>query len=244
MKIAICDDSIEDLIKIEKLLQQYVSSSPTPDFQIEKYSNPSKLCKQIQQKQLADVYLLDIMMEDNSGIDIGRQLRKTGSEPIIIYITSSDDFALDAYHVHAARYLLKPVQKTDLFEALDYSFSHMGSQNGPVYLVKTKMGLITVPFFKIEYIENVSRTLDVHLADGEIFKSIFIRKSFDEEIKELLSDKSFLHVHKSFIVNLRYVRKLTSNSIIMESGKNIPVSKTRTSDVKKEYLLFVSEQYR
>lgn len=244
MKIAICDDSIEDLIKIEKLLQQYEKASQNLNFQIEKFSNPSRLCDRIQQKNLADIYLLDIVMAEKDGIDIGRQLRKTGNEPIIIYITSSDDFALDAYHVHAARYLLKPLKEADFFEALDYSVAHLEVPKGPVYLIKTKDGLVSVPFSKIEYIENASRTLDVHLTDGETVKSIFIRKSFDEEIKQLLNSKSFLHVHKSFIVNLKYIKKLTSDSIIMESGKCIPVSKTRTAGVKKEYLLFISEQYR
>ncbi|MDE7016526.1 MAG: DNA-binding response regulator, partial [Lachnospiraceae bacterium] len=76
MKIAICDDSIEDLIKIEKLLKQYEASSKSLDFQIEKFSNPSKLCEQIRQKNIANIYLLDIIMAGNDGIDIGRLLRK------------------------------------------------------------------------------------------------------------------------------------------------------------------------
>ena len=102
----------------------------------------------------------------------------------------------------------------------------------------------SIPYFKIEYIENASRILDIHLTDGESIKSIFIRKSFDSEIEGLLRDKSFLQIHKSFVINLKYVKKLTQNSVIMESGANLPVSKARSTGVKKEYLLFVSEQYR
>ena len=82
------------------------------------------------------------------------------------------------------------------------------------------------------------------MTDGEDVKSIFIRQSFDLELEELLRDKNFLQVHKSFVVNMKYVKKLTQNNIIMESGKSVPVSKARSAGVKKEYLLFVSEQYR
>ena len=101
-----------------------------------------------------------------------------------------------------------------------------------------------MPYSKIEYIENASRMLNVHLTDSTVIKSIFIRKSFDEEISALLEGQNFLQVHKSFVIHLKYVKKLMPDSIIMESGKSIPVSKTRAAGVKKEYLLYVSEQYR
>ena len=244
MKIAICDDNIEDLMKIEKLLNQYTKLYPNIDFTIEKYSDPSKLYNRIQNKELADIYLLDMIMSEKTGIEIGRQLRKTGCENTIIYITSSEDFALDAYHLHAARYLLKPIRETDFFEALDHALSYSELKKGPVYLVKTRDGLTSTPYSRIEYIENVSRTLDIHLANGENIKSIFIRKSFDDEVGELLCNKNFLQVHKSFVINLKYVKKLLPDSVLMENGKSIPESKRRTADVKREYLLFNSEQYR
>ena len=86
--------------------------------------------------------------------------------------------------------------------------------------------------------------MNVHLVDGETITSIFIRKSFDEEIKDLIQNRNFIRVHKSFLVNLKYIKKLTRNDVTMDSGMNIPVSRKSSLDVKKEYLLFVSEQYR
>lgn len=244
MKIVICDDNIEDLIKIEKLINQYIKLYPNLEILTEKYSDPRKLYNRICEKDLADIYLLDMIMSEKTGIDLGRQLLKSSSDSIIIYITSSTDFALDAYSLHAERYLLKPLRETDLFEALDYALSSREIKKGPVFLIKTREGLVSAPHSKIEYVENVSRTLEIHLTDKEIIKSIFIRKSFDEEIEELLWDKNFLQVHKSFVINLKYVKKLLPNSVVMESGITIPVSKKRTAEVKKEYLLFYSEQYR
>ena len=127
---------------------------------------------------------------------------------------------------------------------MDYALASTEIKNGPLYLVKTKGGFVSIPYSKIEYIENASRVLDIHLTDGENIKSIFIRKSFDTEIEELLNDKSFLQVHKSFVINLKHVKRLTMNNVVMESGKSIPVSKARSAGAKKEYLIFASEQYR
>lgn len=91
--------------------------------------------------------------------------------------------------------------------------------------MKTKDGLEQIPYSQIEYIESSSRMLEVNLTNGGKIRSICIRKSFDEEIKELLDDKSFIKVHKSFLINLRYIKKLNRSNVIMESGASIPVSK-------------------
>lgn len=244
MKIAICDDSMKDLTLLEGLLEQYHQSNATTDFQVEKFSNSSELQEKIQRKDLSDIYILDILMTPANGIALGNEIRKYNSESAIIYITSSDDFALDAFHIRAVRYLLKPVQKNLFFEALDYAFSYVELKKGPMYPIKTKNGLQSVPCSRIEYVENASRMLNVHLTDGHVITSIFIRKSFEDELGELLQNKCFLQVHKSFLINLNHVKKLDGSNVIMSNGDNIPVSKKNTANVKRQYLLFVSEQYQ
>ncbi len=244
MKIVICDDRIEDLLKMEKLLLAYGLSHAKEEFVIEKYSDPALLYHKIQENELADLYLLDMVMPERTGVEIGQLIRKCGADNIIIYITSSDDFALDAYGVHAVRYLLKPIAEAEFCEALDYALSCLKMKKEAFYLLKTKEGLVSLAYSQIEYIENSSRMLCVHLAGGDTLKSIFIRKSFDEEIKELVGDKNFMKVHKSFLINLKYVKKLNQHDILMESGNCVPVSKVRAADVKKEYLSYVIERYQ
>lgn len=253
MKIVICDDSKEDLKKVENLLAGYERTFSGEKFAVEKFSDASLLYDKISQNDLADIYILDMIMPERTGIDIGNLLEKAGKS-VIIYITSSNDFALEAYGVHAVRYLVKPVREEIFFEAMDYAVSYVeavwNSLHGEVshrearYPVKTKDGLVTVPYSDIEYIENASRILDIHMTDGSSIKSIFIRKSFDEEIREIMTDRNFVRVHKSFLINMNHIRRLTQDSCFMEGGRNIPVSKTKAAEVKKEYLLFVSEQYR
>ncbi len=244
MKITVCDDSIEDMLMIEKLLLKYKAIYPGRSFELEKFSDPSVLYHTIIEGKLADIYILDMLMPGRTGIDLGNQIRKSGSENVIIYITSSEDFSLDAYGVRAVRYLLKPVDEEKLFEALDYALFVTRVRNEPLYLVKTKDGLIQTPYSRIEYIENAYRRLEVHLTGGEVLKSLFIRRSFEEEVQEIAERKNFQQVHKSFLVNFDYVKKLTMDEILMESGSQIPVSRARAKQVKKEYLLFVSGKYR
>ncbi len=243
MKITLCDDSLTDLCEIEKMLLKYKTLYPGRDFELEKFSDPSLLCQRISSGSLADIYILDMLMPGQTGIDLGNLIRSSGSESTIIYVTSSNDYALDAYGVHAVRYLLKPVDEYRLFEALDYGLYFTKIKTEPLYVVKTKNGLSQTPFSKIEYIENTGRRLEVHLADGRILKSLFIRKSFEEETREILEKRNFQQIHKSFLVNLDYVKQLAANSITVESGRQLPVSKANAARAKREYLLFVSEKY-
>ncbi len=244
MKILICDDSPRDLAGMKELLEKYCESRACPAPELEQTSDSAALYRRIQNGEQWDVYILDILMSEKTGIDIGGLLHRTGAQSPIIYVTSSDDFALAAYGVHAVRYLLKPVREEQFFEALDYVLPRPGKKSGAVYEVKTKEGLVAVPCSRIEYVENSTRMLNVCLADGRSIKSIFIRKSFDEEIRGLTDDPAFLQVHNSFLVNMNYVDRLAQGNITMESGRCIPVSKARAAEVKKKYLMFVSQQYQ
>lgn len=244
MKIAVCDDSLEDLLKLEKLLLKYKIQYPVWDIRLEKYSDSSRLYQAILKGELADIYILDMLMPGHNGVEIGMQIRNLGCESVIIYVTSSDDYALDAYGVHAVRYLIKPVDEERLFEALDYAFAYSKIKKEPEFLLKTKDGLIQIPYSRIEYIENAGRKLEVHVNGAETLKSLFIRKSFEEEIREIVEKKNFQQVHKSFLVNLDYVKRLTVDGLIMESGIQLPVSKAKAAQVKREYLLFVSGKCR
>ena len=245
MKIVVCDDNIEDLTEIEGLLAKYKEDNADIKFDVMQFTDSAELYRRIQKEELGDIYILDMIMADKTGIDIGSLIRRTGGQSVIIYITSSDEFALEAYHVRAVRYLLKPIKAELFFEALDYAVSGIVRiKKDAEYPVKTKEGVVSVPYSQIEYIENCSRTLQVCLSGGNSINSIFIRKSFDEEVRQLAQDKRFVHVHKSFLVNMDYIEKLAQRTVMMECGKSIPVSKTRAADVKKAYLMFDSEMYR
>ena len=71
----------------------------------------------------------------------------------------------------------------------------------------------------------------------QVYKEIF---SFWEDISD--DDRNFICVHKSFLINVNHVRRLNQDHVVMDSGANIPVSKKRALKVKKEYLLFISDQ--
>lgn len=243
MKIVLCDDNEQDLLKIEEMVLEYKMSHLDRNIVLEKFSDPSRLRQSISEGNLADIYILDMLMPELTGIDLGNEIRKANIDSIIIYVTTSDDYALDAYGVHALRYILKPVSQEKLFEALDHSLSYKREAQDDVYLVKARGKIAQVRYSEIEYIENANRRLEVHMINGEILRGLVIRTSFEEETRDIAEKNNFQQVHKSFLVNLDYVKQLTQNSIVMKSGRKLPVSKARAAMVKREYLLYISGKY-
>lgn len=85
-------------------------------------------------------------MPDINGIKLGEQLRQDGYNGKIIYLTSSEEFAVNSYKVKAFDYLLKPLNKTEFFSTLNEAISAIFEKSDKNILIKTKQS------FKIQRI--------------------------------------------------------------------------------------------
>lgn len=180
-------------------------------------------------------------MPEVNGVELGKIIRKRDERAVIIYLTSFMDYAFQAFGVFAQRYLLKPMEHREFEEAMDYAIEQV-SQEQKTFNINTVDGIRLVQYHNIEYVESAFRTLQVTMADGEKVISRFLRKSFEDDMGELLERKNFIQVHKSFIVNLNYVKIYHRSHMIMQSEKVIPISKSKQAEVKRMYLKYVSEE--
>lgn len=244
MKVVICDDNLEDLSELEKLLIKYKEKNAATSFDIYKYTDSTQLYQNITEKNYADIYILDVLMPHKSGIDIGELIRIDQRDSIIIYTTTSEEYALDAYNIHAGRYLIKPLDEDKFNEAMEYALSSISEKKEPDFIMKTNSGLVSIPFSKIEYVENVSRTVCLYLTNKKIVKGLTIRTSFEDHAQELLCNDNFIQVHKSFIVNMEYIEKLSQESLTVVSEVIIPISKKKSQAVKHKYLDYVTKKYK
>ena len=244
MKIIWCDDSGYDIRQGEKLLTEYLEKRQLKEIELVKYSDAEKLYKDIEKEQNGQIYILDMLMPEYDGISIGKLIREKQKAAVIIYVTSSEEYALQAYDVQAQRYLLKPLQKERFEEALDYALSITQEKPEPVYLINTTDGKHSVPYNQIEYIEYVSRKIYVNLINGKVYKSKFLRESFEENISELMNDCRFIQIHKSYVVNMEHIEKYLTNQVVMLSGSEINISKSRQKEMKRFYLEYLANRGR
>lgn len=140
LRIALCDDEEKQLNHSAAMLNTHFSSRPDLSGQVETFRNGSVLLARAEKAGGFDLYVLDILMPELSGIDTGRRLRALGDGGEIIYLTSSNDFAADSYDVRAFFYLLKPVNEGKLFHVLDAAAENLKRRRSSAVVVTTADG--------------------------------------------------------------------------------------------------------
>ena len=241
IEIAICDDEQYALDCITKEAVSYGAEKGI-DFSVDRFSDALALEEEMQNGKRYQIYILDMLMPKMNGIEIGKEIRKRDQQAVIICMTSTKDFAYQAYGIYAQRYLLKPLKRAEIFEAFDFAVASV-RKLGKMFYVNTADGLFGVLCREIEYVENSARTLHIFTSGGKEITSRFLRNSFESDVSELLGHENFIQVHKSFVVNLDHVKIYDMNQITMRSEKQIPISKSRQAAVKRFYLKYISEQY-
>ena len=117
MNIAICDDQINELEHILKLLNMWQESHNTI-LQCKTFRNAGELLTAARKERFT-LYLLDVMMPGTDGLAAAREIRTFDEVAEIVFLTSSPDFAYASYGVHALDYLLKPIQPENLSPILN-----------------------------------------------------------------------------------------------------------------------------
>lgn len=240
IKIAVCDDVHEELSEVEACLKEFAAGrNDDRKLLIKPYDSSLNLEKDVREGRLYDIYILDILMPRIDGLKLGEAIRKKQPEAVIIYLSSSDDFFSQAFDVYAFQYQLKPLKKDKFFEIMERAVSSFMGPEKRWFFLSSKRGSVRVPFDHIVYAELSSRTLILHLEDGNTLQSGYLRQSFETLMAPVLKDCRFVQPHKSFIINLDYVQRLDPAFFEMSDGSRIPISRKRSAETKKTYMDFI-----
>ena len=233
LHIAVCDDSNTDLEYISGKAADILTGMGT-DHRISAYTCSTELLQDIRAGAEFGIYLLDVMMNGETGISLAAELRKMQIKSQIIFISSNREMAMYGYEVSAARYLAKPLDTDKLKEALEYCLSACGSKKD--ILFPTDSGIRKVACSDIRYIEALCRGTSVHL-DEEIFEA---NLKFSQA-EAMLPAGTFVLCHRCYAVNLDAVQLIRPYEFVLKSGARIPVSKGRYHDVKTAFTSHITD---
>ena len=134
--IAICDDSKQERQILAALFKRYQELHATP-LQIHIFQNGFSLLDAIDQGKRFDITILDILMPGENGIEIARNIRASGTDTEIIFLTSSPEYAVDSYEVKAQNYLLKPVTEEKFFASIDSILAELDEKDTASFIIYT-----------------------------------------------------------------------------------------------------------
>ena len=227
MKIAICDDQRSDREALRAMLESYGNN-----FEIREYGSGGSLCEDMDFIQECRVIFLDINMDGLDGLEAARQIKTEYPKVHIVLVTAYVNYALDGYKVKASRFLLKDDLEKTLPECMDDILKEI-QQEERVVEFNFVEGNVPIRIDDIIYIET-SRHKNIFYTKNQTFS---IYRKMDELEKDL-KGMGFVRIHQSFLINMKYIGKISSYVMTLTTGKQISVPKSRYPDVKRQYTLF------
>lgn len=227
--IAICDDNEEHSAELRRLLGEWAADKPFALI-IDEYASAENFLFQYPDKPCS-LLLLDIEMKKLNGMELARKLRADGDMLPIVFVTGYADRMNDGYEVEALHYLLKPVDKDKLFAVLDRYVKKRVPENE--IMLECEEGTLHVSPDMITHCEAMGKKTVVRLSDGKALDCA----AGISALAKLLPD-CFAACHRSYIVNLRFVRSIGKAELTLDGGGMIPISRRLYKDINEKFIAY------
>lgn len=226
MRILIFEDNQNDLDDLLKNINTFFSATEIK-YDVKTCMDPKYV---LDNHFNYDMLFLDIEVAEESGIDIGCEIRKKNHDIRIIFVTNYSKYLIDGYKAQASRYFVKPIQQEGFeLELKNVISDYLEEYNG--FYDKT-ISINKIYFNKIVYIEFIKRKTSIHFMSGEVITTNYPLKYW----VETLFSHDFAQPYKSFIVNLKHISGFTKNEVIMDNEEVLPISRFYKQDFETRYI--------
>lgn len=233
IRVAICDDNDLQRELEEDILHIYAAERSC-EMAVECFSSGRELMERVKDKGAFDLYLLDLIMPDMNGMEVAATLRMMGDKNLLIFLTSTLEYAVASYDVGAFYYMLKPIDRQRFFAVLDRALETIASAP-PGLVLSTKGGEVRVATGDLLYVGLENRCPAYHLRDGRVLYGTMLRGSFAECTAPLLNESCFARCGVALVVNLKYVDTVDSESILLRDGTQLYPPKSSYSAFRKAW---------
>jgi DNA-binding LytR/AlgR family response regulator len=219
LRIVICDDEPAQVDYLKALVSDWTDGI-SQSAEILCFDSAEALLYAWEQQPAMDILLLDVQLTGMDGITLARRLRKMQSACQIIFITAYEQHMAQGYEVEAVHYLIKPVAPEKLNTVLSRALERI--QTGPGRLVfQTQQGLLALPRQETLYLEVFSHVVELH-AQGGVYRLTRPIQALESEL-----GADFFRCHRSYLVALWAVRRISRGQLLLTNGKVLPLSRQR-----------------
>lgn len=232
-EIFLCDDNEV----ITEYLKFFIIKNFGDDFNFSILGSCRELYSKIEINcDIPDIIITDINLGDGNAIEVIKLIQESYPQIKIIYLTGYMPYAVDIFETNPSYFLTKPINENKLHDAMVKVMQKIGREHDDVIVIKSN-SVDTVLFKKnIVYVESMGRKLIFHVAEKE---PIEIYEKMD--IVQANLDNRFLRIHKSYLVNMRYISERSNNSVILFTGETLPISKANLKDVKMKFITYLGD---
>lgn len=229
--IVICDDEKGTCEELKDTLLKYASVNKI-FYHIEIFYTGTDLSDYLIEGNQVDILFLDIALPGTDGIHVGKIVRDTigDEQTVIVYISSNKSYALELFQNRPFDFLIKPIKEETIVALMDKILRIQG-ENTACLEFQNKGKIYKIPYGDILYLQSERRKINVITVKG--IKEYYGKLS---EAEMRLPSNIFLKIHKSYIINTRFVEEYAYERITMVDGSVLNVSQTQRPLVKKKIL--------
>lgn len=231
MRIAVCDDEPAMLEYLSGLVLRW-GEQQGEQVAVERFPSAQALWFAWAESPRFDLLLLDIQMEGMDGVALAHKIRERDERCVILFITGTAEFMAEGYDVSAMHYLLKPVDEAKLFACLEKAAARL--RRAPRQLLLPVDGVQTRFCAEdIFYAEAFAHTVCIHTGASQAQVQVSI-----SALEQLLAGEPFIRCHRSYLVNLRHIRRIGREELLLDGGEKLPVSRRLYAAVNEAFIRF------
>lgn len=226
-KIAICDDEPDQLDLIASAVSAW-STQADYTCDVSMFASAESFLFAYEDNRSYDILLLDVEMQNITGIELAKRIRGDNSSAEIIFITSHFEFIGEGYEVDALHYLIKPISADKLTQVLNKAVKKL-SAKPPSVVISCEGETVRLYEPDILYVESFLHYIVIHTKDQEyrIKESISV-------FEDKLSD-TFYRIHRSYVVSLKYITRISRTSVMI-GGTELPLSRGKYDDINRAFI--------
>ena len=229
-RVAIVDDSNIDAEYVQSILESWAQDRRA-GVQAQRFPSAESFLFHYAEDKDWDILLLDIEMGAMDGVSLAKKIRQENDSVQIVFVTGFGDYISEGYEVSALHYLMKPVKQDKLFAVLDRAVAAI-QKTERVVLLPVDGEMLRLPVGQIEYVEAFSHAVAVTTEADTIQVKMPI-----SEIEKLLGE-GFVRCHRSYLVGLKHIARLSKTEVILDSGKALPLSRSAAAFVHKAFISY------
>lgn len=238
MRVAVCDNSQEDRTKIKGLIEEYGRKNGQM-MEIREYASGKALWEAAAWLRARGIVFLNMNAKEGGLLKTAKRLKESYPGLCVILVSARMSDALDGYRVKAERFLIKEDIEATLPECLGEVLEELAQKEEKLSFSFVEgerlLGVSELFYVETDRHKNIFYTAN---ASYRIYKKL-------DEIEQQLAPYGFVRVHRSFLVNMRYIRKISSYVLHLAVGTDktehiveISVPKSRYAYVKREYAAY------
>lgn len=238
IRVAICDDEAVMLSQMERIVQQTFADNGI-SCELFCFQSGTEMLT-VHREHEFDIVFLDILMPDQNGFDVAKNIRTFSDKTLLLFVTSQDELVYDSFNYRPFYFLRKGDKHTFSQSLSEVVLKIVYFLKRNKYIpVKLNSGEVQMLFLQdILYISSNRNLLQYHLISGSY---IPVREKLND-VESKLSPYSFIRIHKQYIVNMNKIQRLDTSregSVTLLSGRTLPIGRKYRETALIQYKEFM-----